>query len=98
MCRDELQTQRDKLGPPALQGKWEAIMGLRGRGPPKGARGMCPGGGFEYSVAVYHYARTLALSARAAGLAAAGDTGDFYDAYVTGAVMSLERLQARFLP
>lgn len=80
-----------------LQGKWDAIMELPGRGPPPGARALCPGGGYEYAVTVYHYARTLALAAKAAGVAAAGETGDFYDAYVEGAVKSLNRLQVQFM-
>ena len=72
-------------------------MDLPGQGPPKGARALCPGGGFEYAVAVYHYARTLALAAKAVGERAAGETGDFYEAYVGGAVKSLNRLRVRFL-
>ena len=41
--------------------------------------------------------RTLALAAKAVGLAARGDLGDFYDAYVLGALKSLRRLQVRCL-
>ena len=40
-----------------LQGKWEPIMELPGRGPPAGARALCPDGGGEYATVVYHYAR-----------------------------------------
>ena len=80
------------------QGKWDAIMDLPGQGPPKGARALCPGGGYEYALAVYHYARTLALAAKAVGERAAGETGDFYAAYVGGAVKSLERLRVQFSP
>ena len=40
-----------------LQGKWEPIMELPGRGPPVGARALCPDGGGEYATVVYHYAR-----------------------------------------
>jgi len=72
-------------------------MALPGQGPPKGARALCPAQGYQYAVAVYHYARTLALAAKAMGLRAAGQTGAFYDAYVEGTVMALERLQVCFL-
>ena len=41
--------------------------------------------------------RTLALAAKAVGLAARGDLGDFYNAYVLGALKSLRRLQVRCL-
>ncbi len=70
-------------------------MELPGQGPPKTARALCPGSGYEYAVAVYHYARTLALAAKAMGVKAAGETGAFYDAYVDGAVKSLQRLRVR---
>ena len=70
-------------------------MELPGQGPPPGARALCPDGGYDYAVTVYHYARTLALAAKAAGIAASGETGDFYDAYVQGAVISLTKLQVR---
>jgi hypothetical protein len=70
-------------------------MELPGQGPPPGARGLCPDGGYGYAVTVYHYARTLAIAAKAAGIAASGQTRDFYDAYVKGAVISLTRLQVR---
>jgi len=72
-------------------------MALPGQGPPKGARALCPAQGYQYAVAVYHYARTLALAAKAMGLRAAGQTGAFYDAYVEGTVMALERLQVCLL-
>ena len=68
-------------------------MELPRQGPPPGARALCPDGGYDYALTVYHYARTLALAAKAAGIAASGDTGDFYDAYVKGAVISLTKLQ-----
>ncbi len=72
-------------------------MALPGQGPPKGARALCPDQGYQYAVAVYHYARTLALAAKAVGLRAAGQTGAVYNAYVEGAVMALERLQVCLL-
>lgn len=70
-------------------------MELPGQGPPPSARALCPDGGYDYAVTVYHYARALALAAKAAGIAASGETGDFYDAYVQGAVISLTKLQVR---
>ena len=50
MCDPEISEE-------LLQGKWEPIMELPGRGPPPGARALCPDGGGEYATVVYHYAR-----------------------------------------
>ena len=46
-------------------GKWEDILAIRE--VPETARGQCPFGGKPYATAIYHYARTLALAAKADG-------------------------------
>lgn len=79
----------------AAQGKWSEILSLPGTGPPPGARGLCPEGGYEYSVAVYHYARTLALAAKAEGARSIGDMDTAVDWYSSGAVASFLRLKVR---
>ena len=78
-----------------LQGKWGEILDLPGRGPPADARALCPDGGFEYATAIFHYARTLALAAKAEGAAAIGDLDSVKDAYLQGAATSLQRLEVR---
>lgn len=50
-----------------LHARWEPLLAIQG--PPPLGRGLCPPGGPEYAAVVYHYARTLALAARAAGAA-----------------------------
>lgn len=77
----------------AAQGKWAEISDLPGTGPPPGARGLCPQGGFEYATAVFHYARALALAAKAEGAAATGDLGSAVEWYASGAIASLDRLR-----
>lgn len=52
-------------GLPLLQSAhamWDDILAMPF--PEATARGPCPGGGYDYAVAVYHYTRTLALAAR----------------------------------
>ena len=78
-----------------MQGKWGAILDQPGRGPPRGARGLCPAGGFEYATVVFHYGRTLALAAKAEGAAAAGDLPSVVEWYAGGAATSLARLRVR---
>lgn len=41
---------------------WDDILAMPF--PGSTARGPCPDGGYQYAVVVYHYTRTLALSAR----------------------------------
>jgi hypothetical protein len=78
-----------------LQGKWGEILDLPGRGPPADARALCPDGGFEYATVIFHYARTLALAAKADGAAAAGDLASVVEWYAQGAAASLQRLEVR---
>lgn len=75
------------------QGKWNEILSLPGTGPPAGARGLCPTGGYEYSTAVYHYARTLALAAKAEGARVAGDMESAISWYSQGAVTAFMHLR-----
>ena len=75
-----------------LYARWEAVLAIPG--PPPLGRGMCPPGGPEYAALVYHYARTLALAARAAGAAARGASAPAAQA-VADADAELARLQAR---
>ncbi|EIE23263.1 hypothetical protein COCSUDRAFT_47568 [Coccomyxa subellipsoidea C-169] len=76
-----------------IQGKWNEILNLPGTGPPAGARGLCPTGGYEYSTAVYHYARTLALAAKAEGARVAGDMESAISWYSQGAVTAFMHLR-----
>lgn len=66
---------------------------MPGTGPPIRARGLCPEGGFEYSTAVYHYARTLALAAKAEGAKSVGDMDSAVDWYSQGAVTAFLHLR-----
>ena len=50
--------------------KWDDILAIRE--VPESARGQCPFGGLPYATAVYHYARALALAAKAEGAAQRG--------------------------
>lgn len=50
--------------------KWDDILTIET--VPDVARGQCPLGGQGYAAAIFHYARTLALAAKAAGAAAQG--------------------------
>jgi hypothetical protein len=75
------------------QGKWNEILSMPGTGPPIGARGLCPEGGFEYSTAVYHYVRTLALAAKAEGAKSVGDMDSAVDWYSQGAVTAFLHLR-----
>ena len=77
------------------QGKWHEILSMPGTGPPAGARGLCPEGGYQYSVAVYHYARCLALAAKAEGARSAGDLAAVVGAYAEGAVADFVKLRVR---
>ncbi len=68
---------------------------MPGTAPPPGARGLCPEGGYQYAVAVYHYARCLALAAKAEGVSAAGDLAAAVSAYAGGAVADFVKLRVR---
>jgi hypothetical protein len=50
--------------------KWDDILAIEV--VPDVARGQCPLGGQEYAAAVFRYARTMALAAKAAAAAARG--------------------------
>ncbi|BDA50251.1 hypothetical protein COCOBI_15-3800 [Coccomyxa sp. Obi] len=76
-----------------IQGKWHEILSLPGTGPPAGARGLCPEGGNQYAVAVYHYARCLALAAKAEGARAAGDMDAAISTYAGGALADFLKLR-----
>ena len=54
--------------------KWDDILAIRE--VPETARGQCPSGGLPYATAVYHYARALALAAKAEGAAQRGLKGE----------------------
>lgn len=54
--------------------KWDDVLAIRE--VPETARGMCPFGGLAYATAVYHYARALALAAKAEGAAQRGVRGE----------------------
>ena len=54
--------------------KWDDILAIRE--VPETARGQCPSGGLPYAMAVYHYARTLALAAKAEGAAQRSAKGE----------------------
>ena len=54
--------------------KWDDILAIRE--VPETARGNCPFGGLPYATAVYHYARALALAAKAEGAAQCGARGE----------------------
>lgn len=75
-----------------LHARWEAVLAIPG--PPPQGRGLCPPGGPQYAALVYHYARTLALAARAAGAAARGDSAPAAQA-AADADAQLALLQAR---
>jgi len=79
---------------PTWQAKWAALLAEPGAAPPPGARGLCAGGP-EYAAAVLHFGRCMALTARAAAAAAAGDLGEVAGGYADGAAADLARLQAR---
>ncbi|CAL8468137.1 g7676 [Coccomyxa elongata] len=55
-------------------GKWDDILAIQA--VPENARGQCPMGGIHYVRAIVHYARCLALAAKAAGAAARGFAAD----------------------
>ncbi|KAK9835405.1 hypothetical protein WJX81_007635 [Elliptochloris bilobata] len=84
---------RELLTTRAWQGKWSALLSDPGRGPPVGARGLCPGSP-EYAAAVRHFARAMALAARGAAAAAAGDLAEISANYLSGAAVELARLRA----
>ena len=54
--------------------KWDDILAIRE--VPETARGQCPFGGLPYATAMYHYARALALAAKAEGAAQRGAKGE----------------------
>ena len=54
--------------------KWDDILPIRE--VPDTARGQCPFGGLAYAKAIYHYARTLALAAKADGAQQKGLKGE----------------------
>ncbi len=54
--------------------KWDDILAIRE--VPETARGQCPFGGLPYATAIYHYARTLALAAKADGAQQKGLRGE----------------------
>ena len=54
--------------------KWDDILAIRE--VPETARGQCPHGGLPYATAIYHYARTLALAAKAEGALQKGLKGE----------------------
>ena len=54
--------------------KWDDILAIRE--VPETARGQCPHGGLPYAITVYHYARTLALAAKAEGALQKGLKGE----------------------
>ncbi len=82
---------------PPRQAKWAALLAEPGRTPPPGARGLCPGAP-EYAAAVLHFGRCMALTARSAAAAAAGDLGAVAGGYADGAAADLASLQARAPP
>lgn len=75
-----------------VQGRWTALLGDPGSTPPAGARGLCPGAD-QYIAAVDHFGRAMALAARGAAAAAAGDLREISRSYLAGAAAELAGLQ-----
>lgn len=60
LCREQLLACTQ-----VMFAKWDDVLAIRE--VPETARGQCPAGGLPYATAMFHYARTLALSAKAEG-------------------------------
>lgn len=75
-----------------MHARWEPLLAIPSS--PELGRGLCPAGGPQYAAAVFHYARTLALAAKAAGAQARGDSAGAAK-LTADADLELALLQAR---